>query len=196
MTREKSFFITRWRFLDKVIQKWRMSLVDYVLLKNRVVCDLGCGFDATFLIGVKKIIKRGIGVDISVDRSIKEDNLDFIECNLNNDLPIDSNSIDIVTSFAVLEHLDDYEKHLSEIFRILDGDRKGILFLTTPSPSAKPVLDTLAFLGLIDSAEIKDHKRYFSSKMLLKILMDQGFVDVEIKNFQFGFNNLVIARKK
>ena len=46
-------------------------------------------------------------------------------------LPFDNNSVDVVGSINVLEHTDDTESFLNEIFRVLKPD--GIFVLVCPN---------------------------------------------------------------
>jgi SAM-dependent methyltransferase len=151
-----------------------------------VVYDLGCGSGNL----VKQLIGQGYdayGVDVqSGDR--------ILAANLNKSLPIASNSVDMVTSLANLEHLQEPLLNLKEIYRILRFD--GTLILTTPSTAAKPVLELLAFkLKLIDPAEILDHKQYFSKKTLKAYLQAAGFTNFTVKRFQLGMNLHAVAIK-
>ncbi|MGN8245664.1 class I SAM-dependent methyltransferase [Cellulomonas soli] len=46
-------------------------------------------------------------------------------------IPLEDDSVDVVVSFETIEHIDDYEKFLAEIDRVLAPD--GILLLSTPN---------------------------------------------------------------
>ena len=63
-------------------------------------------------------------------------------------------------------HYDDKETFFAENFRVLKPG--GILLLTTPSVFGKPVLEFLAFVGLVSRQEIRDHKNYFNKKRMTK----------------------------
>ena len=66
-----------------------------------------------------------------------------------------------------------------------------------PSRYAKPVLEFLAFkLGVIDSDEILDHKRYFNHEELFAMFGNVAGMEVrEHRYFQWRFNNHVFAVK-
>lgn len=123
-----------------------------------------------------------------------DDNLELISFNIKKQLPFKVASYDCVSALAVLEHLSHPTEILEECFRILK--KGGSLILTTPSPSAKPVLELLAFrLHLIPQEDIQEHKTYFSKDRLCKILKTIGFKIVTLKTFEFGFNIFVLAKK-
>jgi len=83
---------------------------------------------------------------------------------------------------------------LREIRRVLKNG--GALIGTVPSKAAKPVLEFLSYkLGIVNEAEIRDHKQYFNKKDLLEIFAKAGFEKVEHRYFQFWMNNFFVASK-
>lgn len=197
--RSESFDSTRGSLLDRFIWGMRVRKVTRQLQeKSAMAVDLGCGRTAPLL---RQLIEsgavvRGLGVDLAPDYSVESDKLKLLKADLNAPLPIDTASVDLVLSLAVIEHLVAPELHLREVHRILKPG--GTLLLTTPSPAGKPVLEFLAFrLGVIDRLEIEDHKIYFNGTMLRGALAQAGFraEDAQVGTFQFGLNNSVTARR-
>lgn len=105
-------------------------------IKGKKVLDVACGEGyGTYLLkkwGAAKVT----GVDISkealfvardkfVDKGIK-----FIEHNVE-ELPFEDNSFDVVVSYETIEHLDNPEKFLMEIKRVIRGD--GIIIVSCPN---------------------------------------------------------------
>ena len=156
--------------------------------------DLGCGWEARLLRSVEPHIAYGVGIDRRAP-TIQSDRLRTIQGDLEATLPFDSNSFDVVSMLAVLEHLSDPLRVLIEIKRVLRPN--GTLILTVPSHAAKPVLEFLAFkLKLVNPAEIADHKRYFG-KRDLRLLSDQaGLRMLTHRYFQMGFNNFATLGRK
>jgi ubiquinone/menaquinone biosynthesis C-methylase UbiE len=158
--------------------------------------DLGCGYNPALL---EKIINYNnfselIGIDLSVNQKYSNKKIKLISSNLEEKLPLKPDYFDVVFSTAVLEHLDNYNLSLKEIYRVLKPG--GYLYLSTPDPLSKPILEFIAFkLKIIDPAEIIDHKRYFTRKNLKKELTKTGFRNITIKKLQFGLNNLYICQK-
>jgi 2-polyprenyl-3-methyl-5-hydroxy-6-metoxy-1,4-benzoquinol methylase len=93
---------------------------------------------------------------------------------------------------AVLEHLERPEAILRQIHRVLRPD--GQLVLTVPSKAAQPILEFLAFrLGVVNRAEIADHKAYYDRISLARILGESGFKVLEHHYFQLWMNNFCVA---
>jgi SAM-dependent methyltransferase len=156
--------------------------------------DIGCGWEARLLRSVEPHIAYGVGIDRKAP-TIRTDRLKTIAGDLEATLPFESNTFDVVSMLAVLEHLADPLRVLIEIKRVLRPN--GTLILTVPSHAAKPVLEFLAFkLKLVNPAEIADHKRYFG-RVDLQALSDQaGLRMLTHKYFQLGFNNFATLGRK
>jgi len=180
--------------LDKIFRFWRTQKIIGYILKESIICDIGCGIEVFFLNKIKSRIKKGVGLDQDLaDR--KEGNLELKNIKINSNLPLTTSQFDAVTMIAFIEHLDDPKNIIAETFRILKNG--GRLILTTPSPIAKPILEFLAVLGLIDKREISDHKNYFWPKDIKKMLVYAGFKKEKIKInfFEFFTNTLVVSTK-
>lgn len=112
---------------------------DGISLTGKRVLDLGCG-DGIATLGLAMSGVRSIlGVDLEeVDQHFLAaeaerngvvfplENLSYQTC-LPNRLPVDDNSIDLVTAWSVFEHVDDPTALLKEVHRTLRPD--GLLFL-------------------------------------------------------------------
>ena len=99
---------------------------------------------------------------------------------------------DTIAALAVMEHL-----NIEEVFEVFQKFRKilrknGRVILTTPSRMAKPVLESLAFLKIIDGKNIKEHKYYWNRKEIYELAKNTGFIVKKYKKFQFGFNQFAI----
>jgi len=162
--------------------------------ENCVLLDIGCGWEARLLREVEPYIQQGIGVDFKAP-NILTDKIQTISATLEESLPFNNETFDLITLLAVLEHLDHPLSILKECARLLKPG--GAILLTVPSKRAKPVLEFLAYrLGLVSADEIRDHKRYFNREDLFILL---GGVDsLSIKRhqyFQLGLNNHLVAVK-
>lgn len=181
--------------LDKFIRWLRFDNLIREITPGSVVCDLGCGKDLKFLRYISSKIEKGIGIDKNCE-DFQEGNLQRIGLKVDGSLPLENESVDIVTMSAILEHLDRPEDVLKECYRALKKD--GKIVLTTPSPTAKPILELLAFrLKIIDAEEIRDHKNYFSKTDLKNILNKSGFdrEKIKVSSFEFGLNNKAVSIK-
>jgi SAM-dependent methyltransferase len=201
--RTESFDSTRGSILDQLIWWLRVRKVSRQLPSSvGKAADLGCGRSAPLLRHLVNsgVVTHGVGVDLAPDQSFAQSEpgrqLTLVQGDLNEQLSIASESVDVVLSLAVIEHLTAPGLHLKEAYRILKPG--GVLLLTTPSPKGKPVLEFLAFrLGVIDRREIEDHKIYFDGNMLRELLQLAGFKSEALKvtTFQIGLNNSVFATR-
>jgi ubiquinone/menaquinone biosynthesis C-methylase UbiE len=116
------------------------------LVRDRDVLDLasGEGYGSALL---AQTACRVIGVDIAEDAvrhaalSYRKPNLSFIRGDAR-DLPIESASVDFVTSFETIEHLVEQEKFIMELRRVLRPE--GVAIISSPdrdiySPNGRDV---------------------------------------------------------
>ena len=102
-------------------------------MKNKIVLDIGCGYN--------KFSPDAIGVDIHFTPVVD------IICDLEKGLPFRSNSIDYIYCSHVLEHINNFEELLEEIYRIVK--KNGKIHIVVPHFS-----NTLAYSDYT-------HKRFF-----------------------------------
>ncbi|MHB1443904.1 MAG: class I SAM-dependent methyltransferase, partial [Candidatus Humimicrobiaceae bacterium] len=130
----KNFF--KEPFFEKILRYLRARKVLSYIHKAEVICDIGCGFNAYFLNKAKKYITKGYGIDKKV--SIKStDKIILQRAEFFDNLPFQNNFFDAVTMIAVIEHLQDYNSIIKEIYRILKPE--GLLIITTPTTQAKKI---------------------------------------------------------
>jgi len=195
-------------FLEKWARFFRYKQSDQYLkpyLKNKgkvKLLDVGCGQDILFLKYLqktfpflsKKINYYGLDPLVKNKKILKQAKI--INYKYEN-LKFKKPYFDIITMFAVLEHVDDPAQMIADMLVLLK--KNGVLLLTTPSRLSKPVLEFLSFqLNLISPREIAEHQNYFAKKSLLSLC------DVSLKNghgvkhsyFEFGLNNLLLIKKR
>ncbi len=188
-----SLLADKWTVLDGVIQRLRFRKVVKFIPRNCILADLGCG-SGDFLRYIHPRIALGYGIDTRVEIMDKDvtGKLVFKEGDLNERVPLDDESVDVVTSLAVLEHLYDPKAFAMEIMRILKPG--GSCILTSPDPVSQSLLEFLAYkLRIISEKDIRDHKHYFSRQDILVLFGEFGFVN--IARFQLGLNQFIIAKK-
>mgnify|MGYP003575437372 CR=1 FL=1 len=103
-------------------------------VSNKVILDIasGEGYGANIL--AQKALEV-VGVDIDIESvnnaraKYSRNNLRFIVGSADN-IPIESNSIDVVISFETVEHHDKHDEMMLEIKRVLKKD--GILIMSSP----------------------------------------------------------------
>lgn len=193
MPRTSAHFENKEPFFEKILSDLRFGKIMRHIPRGACILDLGCGWSGKLLQKIEPDISSGVGVDISVSPAGKDPKIQLVAHNLNETLPFPDGKFDVATSLANLEHLENPRQSLAEIFRVLKPG--GILLLTAPSVFGKPVLETLAFLGVVSRQEIRDHKNYFTKKILTGYCREIGFSSCRHRYFQLGMNNFLIARK-
>ncbi|OGY88907.1 MAG: hypothetical protein A2677_02730 [Candidatus Komeilibacteria bacterium RIFCSPHIGHO2_01_FULL_52_14] len=101
-------------------------------------------------------------------------------------------TFDTIVALAVLEHI-----HVAEIFEIFKKFKislrpHGRIFLTTPTRAAKPILELLAHMSILDKENITEHKHYWNRQELYDLADKSGFIVKKYKKFQFGMNQLAV----
>jgi ubiquinone/menaquinone biosynthesis C-methylase UbiE len=80
--------------------------------------DVGCGWEARLLKSAEPYIDSGVGIDFKAP-ALESAKLRTISVTLDDKLPFDDDSFDVVTLMAVLEHLEKPLQILREIRRVL-----------------------------------------------------------------------------
>ncbi|MDO8610809.1 MAG: class I SAM-dependent methyltransferase, partial [bacterium] len=173
--------------------------------------DLGCNDGRKSILWARKANShKTMGIEIVKIQANKARKRGIIvyESDLNNKLPINSDSVDIITTNQVIEHLNDTDLFLSEIFRILK--KNGVLILSTENLASWHNVFSL-FCGFqpfsMSNFSIKGnignpfslwktkklnedrhswlHKRLFSYYGLIDLLKKHGFNIVDVKTIGY-----------
>lgn len=179
-------------FTERIYSALRLRKIRKLIPRSATLLDLGCGFHGHALRNIEDIISAGTGVDVFVAAPAVGEKIRLVEHDINRGLPFDDESFDVVISLAVLEHLDDPGRTLSEILRVLRP--QGVLLLTTPTVFSRPILEFLSYrLKIVSELEIRDHKRYFDRRSLLNYCEQAGFSSCVHRYFQLYMNNFLVA---
>ena len=182
-------------FLEPILRRMRLQKVLPVIRRypDCRLLDVGCGWDYRLLKTVEPLINSGVGIDFKVQETTGT-KINTVCMRLTGSLPFDSESFDVVTMLAVLEHLSNPAGMMVEIERVLK--KGGRLVLTVPSKLSKPVLEFLAFrLKIVSAVQIKDHKTYYNAVDIRSLLEQMGLIVEQHRYFQIGMNNYCVAIK-
>lgn len=119
-------------------EHWHRYLYASLFIKDKMVVDIASGEGYGSYLLANKGARHVLGVDISPEavetaqKNYIQQNLTFINASIS-DIPVPSNSVDVLISFETIEHVDANLQHLflKEIARILKHD--GILIISTPN---------------------------------------------------------------
>ena len=180
--------------LEYLLSEMRFRKAVKYINNDSIVADLGCGYNGNLLRRVAGKIKIGIGYDVSVTKKGLPKNVTLIKTNLNNSIANRKNYFDVITTLAVLEHIENPESFLRNAKSMLKN--KGRIIITTPHKNGKRVLEFLSLkLDLVSKNEILDHKNYFDEKILRRLLTKTGFKIIRLHTFEFGWNLFCVAGK-
>jgi arsenite methyltransferase len=159
------------------------------LHKGETVVDLGSGAGIDVFLSAKKVGNEGrvIGIDMTDEmlerarRNAKEHgftNVDFRKGDIEQRIPVDDNSVDVITSNCVINLTVNKVDAFKEVHRILKpgGGRMVISDLVTDTETAPTEADAQMWSSCIDGALTKEH--YIDS------IRQAGFQNVKVLSEQ------------
>ncbi len=154
-------------------QLTRYLFETFQMKKGQTLLEVGCG-RGDFLDGFSKLGLNCMGVDLQPEVAPKHyPHLKAEKCDIESErLPFADNSIDIIYSKSVLEHLNKPDKYLVEAFRVL---KKGGLILTLV-----PDWESNYKIYFDDFT----HRTPFTKISLHDILTMSGFTNTQVKLFR------------
>jgi ubiquinone/menaquinone biosynthesis C-methylase UbiE len=179
---------------DRFVASCRFRAAAPHIQSQSRVCDLGCGAGAPFLHHVESRLASGVGIDEYAGKSTQE-KISVIPADITGVLPLDSGQFDHVTMLAVLEHLAEPKKVLTEAYRLLRPG--GSLIMTWPSSLVDPILEVLTRIKLVnDELGFDQHQPRIPVVKLKEMLKNIGFAQIENGTFELGLNNWLVAHKE
>lgn len=160
------------------------------------ILDIGCGYGYFLEVCLQAGIPQVYGVDISTSAfekskvlgKAKVEQLDFSRQRSS----FDVNFFDVITAFDVIEHVEDEDFFVEEVYRILK--KGGLLFLITPNEDSW-LRDI--YMKLIYGRDDPTHINVQGWKHWEKLLTKSGFDGVEIKgSLLHGFPPTTTLRGK
>lgn len=167
----------------------KMNYCGTVIFRNAKVADIGCGGGsfldylsgpASDIIAIepsneyrKSLIDRGYNTYTYASDAVKDW----------------ANKIDIVTSFDVIEHVDDPVSFMKDVYDLLDEGGQGIIGTPTDCPVMRQLLGKTYEQGLLYSFQ---HIWILSEEGLRLCCQNAGFTKIKIKHVQrYGISNLI-----
>lgn len=160
------------------------------------VIELGCGYRARLLTGLRDRLRRGVGVDFQVDPALHTiAPFDFHEGPIEETFSkLTGQTFDVVMLISVLEHLAQPLAALEAARGLLKPG--GVLLINVPTWRGKFFLEFSAFrLGLSPKTEMDDHKMYYDQRDLWPLLVRAGFLPsaIRLRYHKFGLNLFAAA---
>ena len=156
---------------DRPKTEYPNQLISYLINRFNIkkcsrILDVGCG-NKNFLDAFKDTGMEAIGVDLfnNGDESILEVNFEIDKS------PFPDNSFDICFSKSIVEHLNNPDLYISEIYRVLKPNGRLILMV--------PEYDSCQYLYWDDYT----HKQPYRLNSVRDLLLIHKFCDVNIESF-------------
>jgi SAM-dependent methyltransferase len=161
------------------------------------ILDIGCAYGYFLKIFEDSGIPQIYGVDISNDALKEANNLckkaHILKANLSKERSSFPNDFfDVITAIDLIEHVEDIQVFLKEVYRILD--RRGLVFFITPNPRS---LRRRLYLRFKGTGEDPTHINLKTAGGWIKEFKNAGFKHVELKGcIIHGFPPLTDLRDK
>jgi ubiquinone/menaquinone biosynthesis C-methylase UbiE len=181
----ENLYFEREYFILHEGKKQYISFLCGLVKRHRVstILDIGCGY-GFFLEGLDKHGSGSYGIDCSRIAIIEAKKRTEANLVLSDSvkLPFQDDKFDAVTLFDVIEHIQEYESVLKEIFRVLKSD--GLIYIITlNSSSLLRLLFGRSWSWYVDPT----HKHIFSTQQIKSDLEKIGFSEVSARTF-FNLN--------
>lgn len=186
------------KWLDLVLQRWRINRCKPFLKPGWRVLDVGCGPHGALFEALPYI--TGMGLDPTLPAPYSTPQYTLLPGSLSQwPLPPEVESFDAITILAVIEHIPQVEhaQLVSHCWQLLKPG--GRVILTVPSPQVDTILAGLKTLGLIEGLALGEHYG-FDPKAITPLFdrpQDHGgrFLPKIHQRFQLGLNHLMVFEK-
>lgn len=182
-----------------------LPVIKLLLKRQKTIrlLDVGCGQDVLFHKFLEYHFPDDIhrfmyvGLDPLIDQKKVANDITVVSSQYEKYLRDTKDRYDLITIFAVLEHVDDPTDLMVVLSHLLE--KSGYLIGTTPTKPAQPVLEFLSYkLGYIAEREIDEHKNYFDRKMIQSIfakVRENGKFYTFHKYFEIILNNFFLVKR-
>jgi len=138
-----------------------------------------------------------IGIDVSLPaierlRGLYPDH-EFIQHDVDGGFPPGLGDFDTIIMLAVIEHLSAPGYVLEQCSEHLRPG--GHLVITTPTPSGERLHGLLQRLSLANPGTDQSHQHIYTCDELADLVRSRGLTVTAFKRFEFGSNQLMVARR-
>lgn len=159
------------------------------IFENRIVSDLGC-LAGAFLDCVRGAAKETVAIEPSEmgRKAMKDKGYEHIYAYAGDALRDYKNRIEVLTSFDVIEHVEDPEAFLTDVYDLLAKNGQAVIGTPTEAPVLRRLLGEAYEKQVLFSVQ---HIWVFSKESLEILAKRIGFSKITIKIFQmYGLDNL------
>ncbi len=181
---EEAFYINH----DKeTLEKFRYTGTD--IFRNKTVADIGCGAGA-FLDFLKGVASEIIAIEPSEPfRKVLKKKGFYTYAYTKEAIQRHYSKADVVTSFDVIEHVEDPAGFLRDAREMLCDGGQTIIGTPTDAPVMRSLLGEVYEKRVLFSVQ---HPWILSGKSLCQMAEKAGFRDIEIRYFQrYGIENVL-----
>ncbi|MDD6155445.1 MAG: class I SAM-dependent methyltransferase [Lachnospiraceae bacterium] len=159
------------------------------VFRNKTTADIGCGCGA-FLDYVNGVASKVIAIEPSkYYRNIMDRKGFYTYPYAENAIEEWREKVDVITSFDVIEHVENPQTFLCECKELLKSGGTAIIGTPTDAPIMRELLGPIYEKKLLFSTQ---HLWIFSEDSLQKMARYAGFSSVQVKYFQrYGIGNLL-----
>lgn len=159
------------------------------IFRHKIISDVGCGAGG-FLDFLKGVAETIVAIEPSETYRQDMEKKGFRTYAYAKQAMTDwKDKIDVITSFDVIEHVQDPKEFLKDIFDLLVKGGQAIIGTPTDAPVMRSLLGEIFERKLLFSTQ---HLWVFSENNLKMLARETGFSNIEIGYFQrYGFGNLL-----
>ncbi len=152
---------------------------------NRIL-DIGCG-DGHFLAVAKQNGWEVFGTEYT-DEAVNVCREKGIQIHQGNLQTFFAEQFDVVTSFEVLEHINDGQEHAAKINSLLRN--KGLFYFTTPNFNS---FSRKYLGGKWNVIEYPEHLTYYTVGTITKLLKNAGFSRISVRTTGFSLQRFKLS---